>query len=74
MKNIIERLNMRFGVVKDANADVYVMQDGDAYSAISYLTSGDYSADGYDAAIEALTDFYRSANDDAGYTVSVWLD
>lgn len=70
MKNLADRLNMKFGEVDGA----YIMRDNDASAAICALTNGNYTGDDYDAAVIILDDFASSANDDTGHVVSVWLD
>lgn len=75
MKTLPEKMNMKFGEVETDGA--YIMRNVDVHidseAAICYLVNGNYTDD-YDVAAEILNDFCLAANDDTGYTVSVWLD
>lgn len=64
------RLNMKFGEVEGA----YKMRDGDVESAICAVTYGNNADPEYFSAIDLLADFYSAANEETGFTVSVWLD
>lgn len=68
----VDSMNMKFGAIEAD--DVYIMRDGNAEAAICYLMMGDTSNPDYNAAIDVLTEFYSAANEDTGYTVSVWFD
>ena len=75
MKTLTEKLNMQFGERENAykirNANVDSLDKSE--SAICSVTYGNMAFD-YDSAVEIVAVFCNAANEETGYTVSVWLD
>lgn len=80
MKNLSQALNMKFGVVADAHIMNNVNIGLNAYETLSFICSeknidlSDVSDADFDSAAIILADFCKSANEDAGFAVSVWFD
>ena len=80
MKTLSERMNMKFGVVADAYVMTNVHKGFAAYEALCLVCHefgvnlSDVSHSDFKSSKFILTDFVNSANDDTGYTVSVWFD
>ena len=80
MKNFTESMNMQFGVVEHAHVMYHLNLGLNAYDtlclicAILDINVADINDSDFDSAAIALENFCNSANDDTGYTVSVWFD
>ena len=80
MKTLTERMNMKFGEVSNAHVMKHVNLGLNAYETLCFICSElgidakQFADSDFDSASIALDDFVKSANDDTGYTVSVWFD
>jgi DNA-binding Xre family transcriptional regulator len=80
MNTLSERINMKFGVVSDAHVMRNVNLGFAAYDTLCFICAeldvdlSDVTDSDFDSASIALDDFVKSANDDTGYTVSVWFN
>ena len=80
MEKFTERMNMEFGIVEDAHVMKRVNMGFAAYDTLCLICAKldinlDNVADSdFDSASIALSDFVNSANEESGYTVSVWFD
>lgn len=80
MKTLSERMNMKFGVVEGAHVMKNVHLGLNAYDTLCLICSelnialSGVSDSDFDSASIVLDDFCKAANDDTGYTVSVWFD
>ena len=80
MKTLSKRMNMKFGVVDGARVMKNVNLGLAAYDTLCLICS-DLDVDlskvedsDFDSASIILGDFCSAANDETGYTVSVWFD
>ena len=81
MKTLTERMNMKFGHVDNAHVMTNIDLDyASAFHTISLICNEldidltDVLDTDFDSASIVLKDFCDAANDDTGYTVSVWFD
>jgi len=80
MKALSERMNMKFGKVNGAHIINKVNLGLNAYDTLCFICSeldidlNSVEDDDFGAASMILDDFCNAANDETGYTVSVWFD
>lgn len=80
MKTLSERMNMKFGEVECAHVMKNVNFRFNAYDTLCFICSelnidlDKISDSDFDSASIILEDFCKAANDQTGYTVSVWFD
>lgn len=80
MKNLSEKMNMKFGVVRDAHVIKDVNLGLAAYDTLCLICSElnvnwlEVADSDFDSALIIFEDFVKSANEETGYTVSVWFD
>jgi hypothetical protein len=80
MNALSEKMNMKFGVVNDAHVLENVNLGFSAYDALCLICSelsidlSEVSDSDFDSASMILEDFVKAANDETGYTLSVWFD
>lgn len=80
MKTLSERMSMKFGEVDGAHIMKKVNLGVAAYDTLCLICSElDIDLDSvedsdFDSASTILNDFCNAANDDTGYTVSVWFN
>lgn len=80
MKTLSERMNMKFGEVENAHVMKNVHLGLNAYDTLCLICSelninlDKISDSDFDSASIILDDFCKAANDQTGYTVSVWFD
>ena len=74
------RMNMKFGVVSDAHIITNVNMGLNAYDTLCLICAelninlDNVDDSDFDSCSIILENFCNSANEDAGYTVSVWFD
>lgn len=79
-KTLSESMNMKFGVVDNAHVMNRVNLGLAAYDTLCLICAEldvdlkHISDSDFDSAAMILGDFCKSANEDTGYTVSVWFD
>lgn len=80
MKTLAERMNMKFGEVEHAHVMKNVNLGLNAYDTLCFICSelnidlDKISDSDFDSASIILKDFCKAANEQTGYTVSVWFD
>lgn len=80
MKTLTERLNMKFGKVNDAHVIKNVTPKINSYETLCLICAelninlDDVTDADFETCSDSLRDFFRNANDDTGYVVSVWFD
>lgn len=80
MKTLSEKMNMKFGIVDDAHVVKNVNLGLNAYDTLCLICSElnidlkEVSDSDFDSASIILADFCKAANEETGYTVSVWFD
>ena len=81
MKTLAERMNMKFGRVDNAHVMTNLNLGGTSYYSTLSLICHELDIDltdvldtDFDSTSLVLEDFCDAANDDTGYTVSVWFD
>lgn len=80
MNTLTEKMNMKFGEVSGAHVMKNVNMGFAAYDTLCLICAelnvklDDISDSDFDSASIALKSFVNSANEETGYTVSVWFD
>ena len=80
MRTLTERLNMKFGKVEGSHVMSRVNLGFNAKETLKFALSElscdsvDFDSVDFEYAAESLRLFCKQANDDTGYTVSVWID
>lgn len=80
MKTLTEKMNMKFGVVDNAHVMKHVNLGLNAYETLCFICAEldvdltGVSDSDFESASIVLSDFCNAANDETGYTVSVWFD
>ena len=80
MNTLSERMNMKFGEKSGAHTIKSVKGGMDAYDTLCLIcaelgiSTMSVSEFDFTSASIALDDFAGSANDESGYTISVWFD
>jgi hypothetical protein len=80
MKTLTEKLNMQFGVATDAHVITNVNMGLNAYDTLCFICAelsvnlDNVDDSDFDSCCIALGNFCNAANEETGYTVSVWFD
>lgn len=80
MKTLTERLNMKFGEVEGAHKMRRVNLGFNAKETLKFALSelncdfSEFDSVDFEHAAKSLRLFCKQANEDTGYTVSVWID
>lgn len=80
MSTLTEKMNMKFGEVTGAHIMKKVNLGLNSYETLCLICSelgvdlSKVDDSDFDAASIVLSDFCAAANDETGYTVSVWFD
>ena len=78
--SLSSRMNMKFGIVSDAHIMNKVNMGLNAYDTLCFICSelninlDNVDDSDFDSCSIILENFCNSANEDTGYTVSVWFD
>lgn len=80
MKSLSEKMNMKFGEVGGAHVMKRVNMGFAAYDTLCLICAeldidlSEVAHSDFDSASMTLDAFVKSANEETGYTVSVWFD